>query len=815
MQDNYSMADPLWDIELADGCQLTVLQSVGTQQCALALSLSAGSHDEPVKYLGMAHFLEHLVFRGSKSYELDDGLMAFVQRNGGHVNAKTEARQTLFHFQVGAPLFIGAIERLVDMLVSPRLEDAMLVSEREVINEEFGLYCQSPQMLMDAALAVCLLGAHPLQRFYAGNRESLCIEDEHFKIALAAFHQASYMSSQLKIAIVVPDDWRCWKTQVLSALRPLTRVVRHRYRVPVDRIKCLKGSMLKLCLPVPEQYFVLHVPINCNGAGLVALAEKMQHALVIGVGQTFLAYVKKQNWCSSITVRAPYAVSEQGVLTIEFKRLTGECAALLPTFCHWLRQWREQLHSADQKAYERQAQANRWLVAQPLTKAQHMLSGCWPLQGVSLACLAALDAVVERIECQAFVQIIAGPESADGFYNAGLPLQVERIEKNSSNLESVAYMPQSVFASGLESTAEQARVPQKIERYALCQHPAASFPKDLAVCYWGWLVAHPQDVAQRLQDRIAPLLELLSYNAVHGQVECTRNYVFIRITGPAEYLPVALNQLLATLELPLVDLPTEITGHFALRRLLQRLPAALAGASSTTYSDISLAEQKQSALWLGSALMADVLDERYLQRLQKLVDTVSVQPYSAGWQYVTDSRSDDALLVIHMPLPAISIAEKDRMRVVNKVFSQYFQSALQRYLRDERGLCYAVFVMPSALANNEGLVCAVQSGKVSAAQIRVEIRHCLNAIEERLPELLPRLHAEVLVQAEQLEQGDLGLDGLSQMMFRHWREQRLETGCGEEAHAARLVTYTDIEKYYSAIQSHSNWFLLSNQPSTI
>ncbi len=816
MQDIHSLTNPIWQVRLADGCELTVLHAIGAQQCALALSFSAGSHDEPAEYLGMAHFLEHLVFRGSENYALDDGLMAFVQRNGGHVNAKTQARQTLFHFQVESPIFIGAIERLVDMLVLPRLEDAMLASEREVLNEEFHLYCQSPQMLMDAALAVCLSEPHPLQRFYAGNRESLRIEDEGFKASLAAFQQASYMRSALKIVVVIPEDWRVWQEPVLSALLPLTSGVRNHPIAALDNITVHQHSMLKLCLPVAEQYFVLHVPINCNGLGLAELSEKMQHALAVALGHTFLTYAQEQGWCSHIAVRAPYAGQEQGVLTIEFQWLAGEHSALLSAFCDWLTQWREQLHSTEQQAYERQAQANRWLVAEPLSKAQHILSGGWPLQGVSLACLAALDTVLECVQRQAFVQVVAGPKPVAGSYNQGLPLQVEHIEKNSAYLDTVASVLPFEFLSGGERTVDRTCFPANSEGHALVQHQPSFFPKGLAVCYWGWSVTHPQDVAMRLHNRLAPLLELLSYNAVSWQVECVHNYVFIRISGPADYLPVALNQLLTALESPLIQAPAQSTGGFALRRLLQRLPAALSGTnSSAIVAEVSLASQAQSALWLGAPLATQLLDERYLQRLQSLPVASSVQPCSVGWQQVTDSRSDDALLIVHIPLPAVSTVEKDRMRVVNKVFSQYFQSALQRYLRDERGLCYAVFVMPSAQAEREGLVCAVQSSKVSAAQIFTEIKQCLNEFQTLLSESLPRLRADVLIQAEQLEQKTLGIERLSVMMFRHWREQRLELGFREEAQAARLLMSNDIEAYYQAIQNHANWFLLSNQPSNL
>src|SRR5690554_1522028 len=180
MQRTHTDQQPIWQTTLGEGCQLTVLQTAQSQQAAVALSFAAGSHHEPAQYLGMAHFLEHLVFRGSEKYAADDGLMAFIQRHAGQVNAQTQGQQTLFHFQVDAPLLQDALARLVDMLTVPLLSSELLHTEREVINEEFALYCRAPQVLMDAALAPCLLAEHPLQRFYAGNRYTLAIESKDF-----------------------------------------------------------------------------------------------------------------------------------------------------------------------------------------------------------------------------------------------------------------------------------------------------------------------------------------------------------------------------------------------------------------------------------------------------------------------------------------------------------------------------------------------------------------------------------------------------------------------------------------------------------
>ena len=801
--------DPLWEIDLGAGRQLTVLQAAGAQQCALALSLCSGSHDEPSAYLGMAHFLEHLVFRGSQNYAIDDGLMAFVQRNGGQVNAQTQALHTLFHFQVEAPLFVGALERLVDMLVSPRLEQAMLESEREVLHEEFHLYCQAPQMLMDAALALGLSAAHPLQRFYAGHRDSLAIEDAGFNQVLSAFHQSAYLSSQLNIVVVVPDVWPLWQDDVLNALRPLTDVLRDKPRGALAPINVQPSAALKLCLPLPEHYCVVHVPINQQAEGLAQLAEKLQHALVVGASQSFLAYAKQQYGCSSIKVRAPYAGSEQGVLTVEFKCLHNDCAALFAALFAWLRQWQQQLHSAEQQAYEAHAQANRWLVAQPLAKAQQILRDGWPLQGVSVACLAALEQVMQQITEQAFVQVLAGPEPVEGFYQQGLPLQVERLPaRQIAVVDTAAYR----FCNPLFARLEHVPCAQRLACYALAQHQPEALAQGLAVCYWGWQVAQPHAHAQRLQGHIATVQALLSYNAVQVQVECMRGYVFVRLTGPAAFLPLALPQVLAAVDVPLLDLPVAENGHFALRRLLQRLPAALVGAEQVSGTgQMAWAGQVQSALWLGQSLPEDALPEHYVQRLQRLPSNQAEQRCLLGWQCVVDDATADAVLIVHIPLPAINSADKDRMRAVNRVLSRHVQSALQRSLRDERGLCYAVLVMPSAQVEHEGLVCAVQSSKVSAARILTEIQHCLADFQTTLPARLLVLLTEILAQAEQLKHGRLSAEHLSQMLFRHWFEQRLATGLAEEARAVRSLSTADIEQYCQTIQDHQRWFILSNQ----
>ena len=815
MQDTHSPTAQLLEIELANGCQLQVLEAVDAQQCALALSLAAGSHDEPAAHLGMAHFLEHLVFRGSCNYPLDNGLMAFMQRSGGHVNAKTQARETLFHFQTKPSLFVDALKRLVDMLVSPRLEDEMLITEREVLNEEFHLYCRAPQILMDAALGFCLLGEHSLQRFYAGNRQTLSIENTDFAASLRAFHQRAYLRSKLKIVLVIPDGWGKWQDQVLAVLQPLICQPRHEQSQTLPRLAVPADCEIKLELPIAEPFFVLHIPINSCAEGLQELAEKMQHALVLRFAQSFLDYAQKQRWCSAIAVRAPYVAQGQGVLTLEFKRLSAELDGILPAFRQWLEQWREQLRSPEQQAYELQAQLRRWSRADSLRKAQQILTGCWPLQGVTAECLAALDRVIEAVHSDAFVQVHAGPEQVFGVYDAGLPLNVEREGQGRRDIINPATGGSAPFVVGLTvPTANMCELRTALcsTEYALAQYHPLGFPKDIAVCYWGWSVHDPKGTEQSLQARLTSLVEQFSYHAVHWQVEVLPGHVFLRITGPADYLAVAISQILTELEQPLVDVPFVASSPFALRRLLQRLPGLLVNTDNpSATTEIALPSQPQAALWLGDANSAMQLSPFYLKRLKNLSVVKDAQLLATGWHQVSACATDDSLLIVHIPLPAIGMLEQDRMRVINKVFAQHFQSVLQRRLRDELGLCYAVFVMPHVQVEREGLVCAVQSSKVEAHLLLKEISQCLMTFLQGQRECLPATHADILLQISQLEQGAQHVEHLSHRLFRRWSEQRLEKDAKEEDTTAQLLTFADIEKYYDAIQDEKSWFILSNQ----
>ncbi len=85
---------------LANGLQVTLRHVPGLKRSAAVLRVAAGSHDAPLAWPGLAHLLEHLFFLGTERFPAGENLMAYVQRHGGQVNARTSERTTDFFLRI-------------------------------------------------------------------------------------------------------------------------------------------------------------------------------------------------------------------------------------------------------------------------------------------------------------------------------------------------------------------------------------------------------------------------------------------------------------------------------------------------------------------------------------------------------------------------------------------------------------------------------------------------------------------------------------------------------------------------------------------
>jgi predicted Zn-dependent peptidase len=144
----------------------------GMRSVALGIWVDVGSRDERPSIAGASHFLEHLLFKGTRTRSARDIAEAF-DAVGGDLNAFTAKEYTCYYCRVRDQDLPMAVEFMSDMLQNSVLHRADFEAERRVILEEISRQEDTPDDLIHDLFAQALWGDHPLGRPVLGTRETV------------------------------------------------------------------------------------------------------------------------------------------------------------------------------------------------------------------------------------------------------------------------------------------------------------------------------------------------------------------------------------------------------------------------------------------------------------------------------------------------------------------------------------------------------------------------------------------------------------------------------------------------------------------
>ena len=130
---------------------------------AIGLWVGVGGRHEPAALGGISHFIEHMVFKGTRR-RTAAAISQAVEGIGGYLNAFTDEEHTCFYARAAAVHWPRLLDVLVDMLLHPRLDPADIDREREVILEEWSMYRDQPSELVHDLLNAAQFPRHPLGR---------------------------------------------------------------------------------------------------------------------------------------------------------------------------------------------------------------------------------------------------------------------------------------------------------------------------------------------------------------------------------------------------------------------------------------------------------------------------------------------------------------------------------------------------------------------------------------------------------------------------------------------------------------------------
>ena len=167
----------------------------GSQSATIGFWVPAGSRDEAEGGFGSTHFLEHLLFKGTRTRSALDIAVAFDEVGGDH-NAVTAKEYTCYYAKVrdrDVPMAVGV---LADMVADSVIDPEEFETERGVILEELAMADDDPADVAGERFAEAVFGAHPLARPIGGSPASI---EAVGREAVVAHYRAHYRPAELVV----------------------------------------------------------------------------------------------------------------------------------------------------------------------------------------------------------------------------------------------------------------------------------------------------------------------------------------------------------------------------------------------------------------------------------------------------------------------------------------------------------------------------------------------------------------------------------------------------------------------------------------
>jgi len=707
---------------LANGLRITLRHAPGLKRSAAVLRVAAGSHDVPLAWPGLAHFLEHLFFLGTERFPTGENLMAYVQRHGGQVNARTSERTTDFFFELPEAAFAGGLERLWDMLAHPRLDEAEQLREREVLHAEFIAWSQDVAAQRQLALHDGLSAAHPLRGFHAGNRESLAVDQPEFQAALRDFYRRFYQSGQMTLSLAGP--------QSVETLKALAEQFSN--HLPVGEALVQQSPPALMASP-PASY----QQTREGGLDLLFTFEQLPVAspqaldfLCTSLNSSkpggLLATLRERGLAGSLKATPLYEFAGQALLHLglkldnptgakEIQRLIQDWLGFFAAQDDWM-PLREEFTAVLQRRLETGSalQLARWdsdgraspLSANDLVRLREILKQLPPA-----------DPVGEQWQLPTPNPFLQSPDEPT---RAGL------------------IRGQTSAHRGLRTFAQD-RSRGRRERSAMQFSQALADNTREGAVYLRWRLATqaPQDFQARLEQHLQDLFEDARQAGVDVTFEPSGPQYLLKLVGLQAPMPRVLEHLLTKLGQPLpVTHPDDEAPPMPIRQLLKTLPnLSLQNTqpSASAQPDDVWTTARWDGLAMGLSAATQAAMGPVLARVPGIPGQDAEPPtaFTGRVWHTFETQGDEQAVLLFCPTPTQDLSDEAAWRVL----AQLCQTPFYQRLRVELQLGYGVFSGLKQINGQTGLLFGVQSPTASAAQSIGHIEQFLAGLPERLQQI--------------------------------------------------------------------------------
>lgn len=186
-------------LTLPNGLDVSLTHDPDADTSAASIAVGAGHLYNPDSKPGLAHYLEHMLFQGTKKYPETGDFKAYLSRNNGDFNAFTKEGETNYFFQISHKAFEGALDRFSDFFKAPLFKEDNAAREVSAIQSEYDKNIGSKGWQLRHLRHMLSNPGHPLARFDIGSKDSLAGDNRK---ALRDFFDQYYSATNMKLAII-------------------------------------------------------------------------------------------------------------------------------------------------------------------------------------------------------------------------------------------------------------------------------------------------------------------------------------------------------------------------------------------------------------------------------------------------------------------------------------------------------------------------------------------------------------------------------------------------------------------------------------
>jgi predicted Zn-dependent peptidase len=195
--DNLKEIESVTKSTLPNGFRILSEKIDSVKSISIGVWVKTGSRNERPEQAGVTHFLEHMLFKGTKTRTAYDIALS-MEAVGGYLNAFTSSEYTCYYARCLDTQLERAIDVLSDMVLNPSFPEEEIEKEKKVVIEEMKMYRDSPDDYLFEEFMKKIFGNHPLGRPVIGSEETV---SSFSRDDLYAYMDDRYYPDNLLIAV--------------------------------------------------------------------------------------------------------------------------------------------------------------------------------------------------------------------------------------------------------------------------------------------------------------------------------------------------------------------------------------------------------------------------------------------------------------------------------------------------------------------------------------------------------------------------------------------------------------------------------------